>query len=139
MTSPKEYREFALECGKQAATTQDERLRKVLMNTARLWMQMALEWSDRGRSRTTSNRPPFDLETDQPHAVRPAALLSLSASSQRAIRARPRGWWTTRPRVAFDEEAFCHSELFPSARLPTLEPGIANAAASARDGAGSLH
>jgi hypothetical protein len=28
---------------KQAATTQDERLRKVLMNTARLWMQTALE------------------------------------------------------------------------------------------------
>jgi len=43
MTSPKEYREFALECGKQAAATKDERLRKVLLGAARLWMETALE------------------------------------------------------------------------------------------------
>jgi hypothetical protein len=43
MTSPKEYREFALECGKQAMATPDERLRKVLLGAARLWMETALE------------------------------------------------------------------------------------------------
>jgi hypothetical protein len=43
MTSPKEYRQFAIECGKQAAETKDERLRAVLMETARLWMKTALK------------------------------------------------------------------------------------------------
>jgi hypothetical protein len=43
MTSAQEFRKFALECGKQAAATQDERLRKVLMGTARLWMDIALQ------------------------------------------------------------------------------------------------
>jgi hypothetical protein len=43
MTSPKEYRDFALEIGKQAATTQDERLREVLTGMARVWMDIALQ------------------------------------------------------------------------------------------------
>jgi hypothetical protein len=42
MTSPKEYRQFALECGNQAAETQDERLREILKETARTWMRIAL-------------------------------------------------------------------------------------------------
>ena len=42
MTSPKEYRQFALECGKQAAETHDERLREILNETARMWMRVAL-------------------------------------------------------------------------------------------------
>lgn len=42
MTSAKEYRDLALECGKQAAETKDERLRSILMETARLWMEAAL-------------------------------------------------------------------------------------------------
>jgi hypothetical protein len=41
MTSPKEFREFALECGKHAAETEDPRLRETLMQTARLWMETA--------------------------------------------------------------------------------------------------
>jgi hypothetical protein len=43
MTTPKEYRDRALECGKQAAKTQDEKLRGLLMFEARLWMETALE------------------------------------------------------------------------------------------------
>jgi hypothetical protein len=43
MTSPREYREFALECGKQAIATTDEQLRKVLLSAARLWMDTALQ------------------------------------------------------------------------------------------------
>src|SRR5262245_9251333 len=43
MTSPKEYRRFALECGKRAAQTKDERLRKLLKDESRLWMEVALE------------------------------------------------------------------------------------------------
>jgi hypothetical protein len=43
MTSPGEYREFALECGKQALDTTDERLRRILLGAARLWMDAALE------------------------------------------------------------------------------------------------
>jgi len=42
MTSPKEYRKFALECGKQAAETHDERLREILNETARTWTRIAL-------------------------------------------------------------------------------------------------
>jgi hypothetical protein len=42
MTSPKEYRQFALDCGKQAAETNDERLREILNETARMWMRVAL-------------------------------------------------------------------------------------------------
>jgi hypothetical protein len=41
MTSPKEYRQFAIECGKQAAATKDEKLRAILLETARVWMQAA--------------------------------------------------------------------------------------------------
>ena len=40
MTSPKEYRQFALECGKQAVETNDERLREILNETARMWMRV---------------------------------------------------------------------------------------------------
>ena len=43
MTSPKEYRDFAIEIGKQASSTKDEKVRKVLMGAARLWMETALE------------------------------------------------------------------------------------------------
>jgi hypothetical protein len=42
MTSPKEYRQFAIECGKQASATKDEKLRAILLETARVWMQAAL-------------------------------------------------------------------------------------------------
>jgi len=42
ITSPKEYRQFALECGKQAAETHDERLREILNETARTWTRIAL-------------------------------------------------------------------------------------------------
>jgi hypothetical protein len=42
MTSPKEYRDFALRCAKQATEARDEKLRAVLLETARLWMQVAL-------------------------------------------------------------------------------------------------
>ena len=42
MTSPKEYRQFALECGKQAIETNDKRLREILNETARTWMRIAL-------------------------------------------------------------------------------------------------
>ena len=35
-------RQFALECGKQAAETHDERLREILNETARMWMRIAL-------------------------------------------------------------------------------------------------
>ena len=40
-SSPKEFREFALDCGKQAAETTNERLREVLLETARQWMEAA--------------------------------------------------------------------------------------------------
>jgi hypothetical protein len=40
MTSPREYREFALECGKQALDTTDERL----------WMDAALEVERRSQA-----------------------------------------------------------------------------------------
>src|SRR5262249_22665471 len=43
MTSAKDYRDFAIEIGKQASATKDERVRKVLMGAARLWMETALE------------------------------------------------------------------------------------------------
>jgi hypothetical protein len=43
MFSPKEYARFALECGKRAERTNDERLRKLLKQEARLWMEVALE------------------------------------------------------------------------------------------------
>jgi hypothetical protein len=43
MTSPKEYRKFALECSKRAEQTKDERLRKLLKDESRLWMEAALE------------------------------------------------------------------------------------------------
>jgi hypothetical protein len=43
MTSPKEYRRFALECGERAAQTKDEQLRKLLKDESRLWMEVALE------------------------------------------------------------------------------------------------
>ena len=43
MTSSKEYARFALECGKRAEQTKDERLRKLLTQEARLWMEVALE------------------------------------------------------------------------------------------------
>jgi hypothetical protein len=42
MTSPKEYRDFALECVQQAAETKNEKLRTVLLETARLWMETSL-------------------------------------------------------------------------------------------------
>jgi hypothetical protein len=43
MTSPKEYRDFALECAKQATETKDEKLRAILLDTARLWMEAAMQ------------------------------------------------------------------------------------------------
>jgi hypothetical protein len=43
MTSPKEYRDFALECAKQATETKDEKLRAILLGTARLWMEAAMQ------------------------------------------------------------------------------------------------
>ena len=42
MTSPKEYRQFALECGSKAIETNDKRLREILNETARTWMTLAL-------------------------------------------------------------------------------------------------
>jgi len=42
VTSPKECRDFALECARQATETQDERLRGILLETARLWLDTAL-------------------------------------------------------------------------------------------------
>ena len=42
MTSPKEYRDFAVECAKQAAETPDVRLRAILLETARVWTKAAL-------------------------------------------------------------------------------------------------
>jgi hypothetical protein len=42
MLSPKEYRAFALECAKQAAETPDIRLRAILLERTRLWMNAAL-------------------------------------------------------------------------------------------------
>jgi hypothetical protein len=51
MTSPKEYRENALECGKQALETTDERLRRILLGAARLWMDTAEVENESGRSR----------------------------------------------------------------------------------------
>jgi hypothetical protein len=43
MTSPKEYRRFALECDEKAAQSKDEQLRKLLKDESRLWMEAALE------------------------------------------------------------------------------------------------
>ena len=43
MTSPKELRQFALECAKRAANTKDERLRKILLDISRTWSQAAME------------------------------------------------------------------------------------------------
>jgi hypothetical protein len=43
MTSPKEYRDFALECAKQATEIKDEKLRAILLGTARLWMETAMQ------------------------------------------------------------------------------------------------
>ena len=43
MNSAKEFREFALECARHAAATNDERLRKSLLEMSKLWMQAALE------------------------------------------------------------------------------------------------
>ena len=43
MTSPNEYRRFALECCEKAAQTKDEQLRKLLKDESRLWMEAALE------------------------------------------------------------------------------------------------
>ena len=62
MTSPKEYRQFALECGKQAAETNDERLREILNETARMWMRVALNveraWSLKAdEAHSTQKRP----------------------------------------------------------------------------------
>jgi len=37
MTSPKEYRRFALECDEKAAQSKDEQLRKLLKDESRLW------------------------------------------------------------------------------------------------------
>ena len=42
MLSPKEYRAFALECAKHAAETPDVRLRAILLEKARIWMEAAL-------------------------------------------------------------------------------------------------
>jgi hypothetical protein len=42
MTSPKEYRDFAIEIGKQASATRDERLRETLLETL-LWIETALQ------------------------------------------------------------------------------------------------
>jgi hypothetical protein len=42
LSSPKEYREFALRCSREAAATSDLRLRAILLETARLWLEAAL-------------------------------------------------------------------------------------------------
>jgi len=41
--SPKEYREFAQDCLRGAAETKSERHRQILLETAKTWMQAALE------------------------------------------------------------------------------------------------
>jgi hypothetical protein len=43
MASPKKYREYALECGRQALDTTDERVREIRLGVAELWMDTALE------------------------------------------------------------------------------------------------
>jgi hypothetical protein len=63
MTSPKEYRQFGKECGKQAAETNDKRLREILNETARTWMRIALNveraWSLKAdEAHSTQKRPP---------------------------------------------------------------------------------
>ena len=54
MTSPKEYRKFALDCGKQAAETHDERLR-------------TYDWTDRSRERELHDyyRTPYYWDPDR--------------------------------------------------------------------------
>jgi len=60
MIAPMEYRQFALECRKQAAETKDERLRQIWLETARLWMQTAV-YAERSASELnqdgTRNQP----------------------------------------------------------------------------------
>jgi hypothetical protein len=43
VSSPKEYRDFAIEIGKHVSATRDERLRETLLEMARLWIETALQ------------------------------------------------------------------------------------------------
>ena len=63
VTSPKEYRAFALECARQAAATRDDRLRLILLETARLWIQTALHAE---RSFALSDEGPSVPEPSKP-------------------------------------------------------------------------
>ena len=61
MTSPKEYRDFAVECAKQAAETPDVRLRAILLETARVWMKAALHASFSSMWEHTNPKPKLSL------------------------------------------------------------------------------
>jgi hypothetical protein len=43
MTTPKQFRQFAIECGRHALDTTDERHREILLGVAELWMDAAIE------------------------------------------------------------------------------------------------
>ena len=82
MTSPKEYRQFGKECGKQAAETNDKRLRELLNETARTWMRIALNVERAG-----------SLKADEAHfpVITAASLAPLIVTSI---------WWVVPSAVA---------------------------------------
>jgi hypothetical protein len=43
MSSPKEFREFAVECMRQAEESRDERQRQMLLDLAARWMRAAVQ------------------------------------------------------------------------------------------------
>jgi hypothetical protein len=76
MTSPREYREFALECGKQAPDTTDEQIRRILLGAARLWMDAALEVERRSQALFGDDYEPVTAKNGAAEdAERPAAVV----------------------------------------------------------------
>jgi hypothetical protein len=61
VTASQEFREFALDCGKQAAAAEDETLRRALLDLARLWMDAAWEQSRVDRSATLLAKNPITV------------------------------------------------------------------------------